>query len=380
MSQIVSATSSLNTHRAAHEWLVDYRFPLKHVAMLGGAAKSGKTQFVCCLAAAVTNSQIELAPGLRVDEPGNVLIVSTERTNDYFARIEVAGADISKVRIVNAERDYDFDRVIGQLQQVEPESNVRLVVLDHIGDLSEKEIRSVAKVGNIVNRLAAQAARLRCCILLVTHTVKTTNKAYRFQETFGGCAAWPRKVSDAWGMCLIKDGVGVIEHGIGAKKRLESCWEYHLAAGYRGSRMIREGQLNFEFLTIVGDWPVSYLKAFAMTEDGAVQHVSKKDRAKDLLRQLLADGDRTSKEIFERAAQLGISERTVWSAAKELGIITSGGPGSKWSLPKGRTLQKSICRVYRVPRPSEQIGRYLGGVAHTLPSRRQPPEAARLWE
>ena len=205
----------------AYEWLIDYRFPLKNVAMLGGAAKSGKTQFVCCLAAAVTDSQIEFAPDLRVNEPGKVLIFSTERTNDYFPRIEVAGADITKVRIVNAERDYDFDRIIAELQHVEPESNVRLVVLDHIGDLSEKEIRSVAKVGNIVNRLAVQAARLRCCILLVTHTVKTTNKAYRYQETFGGSAAWPRKVSDLWGMCLIKDGVGVIEHCIGTKKRFE---------------------------------------------------------------------------------------------------------------------------------------------------------------
>ena len=36
--------------------------------------------------------------------------------------------------------------------------------------------------------------------------------------------------------------------------------------------------IESEFLTIVGDSPVSYLKAFAMTEDSAVQHVSKKDR------------------------------------------------------------------------------------------------------
>ena len=213
----------------AYEWLIDYRFPLKNVATLGGAAKSGKTQLVCCLAAAVTDSEIEFARGLRVNEPGNVLIFSTERTNDYFARIEVAGADISKVRIVNAERDYDFDRVIGQLQQVEPECNVRLVVLDHVGDLwgEGNAKRWEGGVSSTASLLSSAPALL---ILLVTHTVKTTNKAYRFQETFCGCAAWPRKVSDAWGMCLIKDDVGVIEHGIGTKKRFESCWEYHLAA------------------------------------------------------------------------------------------------------------------------------------------------------
>jgi AAA domain len=164
------------------------------------------------LAAAVTDSKVELAPNVRVNESGNVVIFSTERTDEYFARIEVAGAVIARVRVVNAERGYDFERIIADIENINPESDIRLIAIDHIGDLSEKEIRSVAKVGDIITRLTTQAMRLRCCILMVTHTVKNANKATHPQQTFGGAVAWVRKWSDAFGICPIKHGVGVIEH------------------------------------------------------------------------------------------------------------------------------------------------------------------------
>jgi DNA adenine methylase len=325
----------------AHESLIDYRFALNRVGLLGGAEKSAKSQFNALLATCVSDNQIEFAPGVRVNETGNVVIFSTERTDDYFARVEVAGADISKVRIVNAERGYDWERVIADIENIRPENNVRLIEIDHIGDLSDKEIRSIATVGKIVNRLTAQAMRLRCCILLTTHTVKSAGNAKHFRQTFGGSIAWLRKVSDAWGMCLIKKGVGVIEHGIGTKKRFESCWEYRITD--KVSKILDDkGQpIESEFLTIEGDSPVSYLKAFNMTEDGAKGHVSKGDQAQNLLRQTLANGEVANDEIKELAQAQDISERTLWTAAKALGIVTSGGPGSKWSLPKSANSAKS---------------------------------------
>ena len=190
---------------------------------LAALKKAASRKSFRCSPHALPNQNVELAPGISANELGNVVIFSTERTDDYYARIEVSGADTDRVRIVNAERGYDFERVIIDIENIRADSNVRLIVLDHIGDLSEKEIRSIAKVGDIVNRLSAQANRLRCCIVLVTHTLKSAGRANRFQQTFGGSVAWVRKVSDAWGMCLIRKGVGVLEHGLGTKKRFDSC-------------------------------------------------------------------------------------------------------------------------------------------------------------
>ena len=182
-----------------------------------------------------------------------MVIFSTERTDEYFARIEVAGADTARVRIVNAERGYDFERIIADIENINPESNVRLIPIDHIGDLSEKEIRSVAKVGDIITRLTTQAMRLRCCILMVTHTVKNANNATRPQQTFGGAVAWVRKWSDAFGICPIKHGVGVFEHVIGSKRRFETCWEYRITGKVSRIKDDKGQPIESELLTIEGD-------------------------------------------------------------------------------------------------------------------------------
>ena len=70
-----------------------------------------------------------------------------------------------------------------------------------------------------------------------------------------------------------------------------------------------------------------------MSEASARDHIGKLDLAKQLLQQTLADGEVANTKVKELATAHNISERTLWDAAKALGVITSGGPGSKWKLP-----------------------------------------------
>ena len=111
------------------------------------------------------------------------------------------------------------------------------------------------------------------------------------------------------------------------------AWEYEITGSVSSLKDDKGNHIEAEFLTVVGDSKVSYLKAYNMTEDDAASHFTKLEQMKGLLRQALADGELSAKEAKEMAALESISERTLWNAVKELGIITSGGPGSKWTLP-----------------------------------------------
>jgi hypothetical protein len=181
------------------EWLVDQSFPLGMLAVIGGQPGLGKSQISINLAAGVTTGNgLPGAGGF--NNLGSVIILANEddASRTIRPRLDAAGADISKVHIVEgvaregADVDmFQLDLDIADLRERALQiGDVKLIIIDPPSAYLGTKVDSYkdSDVRRVLMPLGTLAQETGAMILLIVHLNKRTDGGA--QQRFSGSTAW----------------------------------------------------------------------------------------------------------------------------------------------------------------------------------------------
>ena len=286
------------------EWLWYPFIPYGKLTLLQGDPGEGKSTFIVHVAAALTTGGI-LPNGVEVNEPVTVIYQCAEDSieDTIKPRLIEAGADCGKVAfIVDGDQtlSVDDERIERSIQ----ETGARLFVLDPLQAYIKQDgdLQSATRMRSLMRRLSSVAERNQCAIVLIGHL----NKASGGKSLYRGLgsidiAAIARSV-----LMITRD----LEH---SEIRYMYPIKSSLAPESYGISFILDPDTGFH-------WIGKCLFRGEENSTGISTNTSKKDRAKELLRLMLSAEDVKSTDAYSRLVWLGISERTIRTAQKELGI------------------------------------------------------------
>jgi len=299
------------------EWLWYPRVPVGFLTAIEGDPGEGKSFIGCAIATAVSLGRG--LPGMEATEPGHSLLLTAE---DHLGatvkkRLREMGADLDRIMAISEAFSLD-DAGLQHLDTLIVSLSAKLVVLDPIVAFlsAELDLHRANEVRSILSRLAHTAEAHRCAIVIIRHLSKGTasKNIYRGQGSIDFTAAC-RSVLLAGhdpddqnnrALVQIKSNLGPIADPLG----------YSISEGrflWTGDTALTAGQI------LAPEMETSQL-----------------GEAKALLKDLLAEGPRNSKEVEEEAKAAGVSAATLRRAKGALGV-KSRRDGQKgqwvWGLP-----------------------------------------------
>jgi RecA-family ATPase len=315
------------------DWLVDQSIPLGAMVVIAGEPGLGKSQIAIRLAAAITTGD-----GLPNDQLftdlGSVIILANEDDAERTIRprLEAAGADLSKVHIVEGvaregeETDlFQLDQDIAELRIKTAElGDVRMIIIDPPGAYLGSQVDSYkdTDVRRVLAPLAKLAQDTGALVLLVVHLNKRTDGSP--QQRIGGSTAWTAAPRAAF-MALV--------HSV-TKKRYLVPVKNNLGNDKTGFEyQILEKLLHYQSTTIKTsyiDWVgISALTAAELLNPPRSSKPSVVDDAKSFLEDELAKGPKSVTDIRASAKVAGLSWASVQRAKKEL-VINSTKLADQW--------------------------------------------------
>ena len=316
------------------EWLVVQSFPLGMLAVIGGQPGLGKSQISINLAAGVTTGKGLPGTG-GFNNLGSVIILANEddAARTIRPRLDAAGADISKVHIVEgvaregADVDmFQLDLDIADLRERAMQiGNVKLIIIDPPSAYLGTKVDSYkdSDVRRVLMPLGALAQDTGAMILLIVHLNKRTDGGA--QQRFSGSTAWT--AAPRVGFMVAEDPLTKQRFMLPVKNNIGDDrlgYQYHIA-----EKLIQYGGQTFKSSYIVWDQPTNRSVAELLTPPKANKHDAV-GVAKGFLAEELAAGALAVEEIQAAAKAAGIS----WSSvlrAKSTMLITSEKVGSGWT-------------------------------------------------
>ena len=222
------------------DWLWDNKIPYGDITVIAGLQKQGKSMMTIYMARIITQGEnwCDDSPC----EKGSVLYFSGEdRVDEYARRLQVNGADLSKIRILDGANMLDpnsgarkeinvsvksLDVIAAAIAATESETGlpVRMVVIDPISNywdsVNEKDN---AQVRNALNPLQQFFQKRRIALVLVQHFTKSKGKKAMLRVM--GSVALTGIARNVWG--VYKDSK---EHGLLESKK--SRYFVHVASNY----------------------------------------------------------------------------------------------------------------------------------------------------
>jgi|GEM_PF-1028880 putative DNA primase/helicase len=331
------------------EWLVDQSFPLGMLAVIGGQPGLGKSQISINLAAGVTTGKGLPGTG-GFGNIGSVIILANEddAARTIRPRLDAAGADISKIHIVEgvaregAEVDmFQLDSDIADLRDRALEiGDVRLIIIDppsaylgtKVDSYKDSDVRRVLMpLGNLAQETGAM-------ILLIVHLNKRTDGGA--QQRFSGSTAWT--AAPRVGFMVAEDTVSKQRFMLPVKNNIGDDrlgYQYHIA-----EKLIKYGGQSFKSSYIVWDQTTNR----SVSEILAPPKASKEsvvDDAKLFLEDELANGPVAVEQLQKLAKAAGLSWPSINRAKKVLPInSTKVSNGWQWTLCRYR-LKDSISEI-----------------------------------
>ena len=240
-------------------------------------------------------------------DPGGCHKVIYQSSEDGAAdtikpRLLSAGADCSKVAFIPENHQVlslDDDHVEAALK----ETNARLMIFDPLQAYisSENDMVNAVKMRSVLRKLARIAAKYCCAVVLVGHMSKTkSNKdLYRGLGSID-IAAIARSV-----LMIRRDPK---DPSIRYFYQVKSNLAHEGAA----IRFILDRDMGFK---IIGSCILDQV-----VQEHHKDKINKSDRAEYLIKTLLLSGPVASKTILSDLNDIGISERTVRTVAKNIGV------------------------------------------------------------
>ncbi len=322
------------------DWLWEPVLARGKLAILDGDPEAGKTFLVLDLAARLSRGG-PLPDGQKLARPLTTLILTAEddAADTIRPRADATGADLGRVIVVAPDpADPDpaplptFPDDIPTLERWIRAHRADLVVIDPLSAFLSPTLsaNSDQAVRRVLTPLAALAARCGCVILLVRHLNK-----------YGGPKSLYRGLGSIGIAGAIRTGLLLARHPDDRDLRVLAQTKSNLGppAPTLGFRLVPDA---------AGRPSVRWTGPVDLTADelcATAEPVGKRprERAAEWLRAELANGPRKAGELTAAAAAVGITERTLDRAKKELGIkavqVRQGGRSEwVWSDPavKGR--------------------------------------------
>lgn len=315
-------------------WLWYPYLPLGKLCLLGGDPGLGKTWIALGIAAAYSRGQWPfLDPSQPSEvEPGQTLYCASEdgTADTLVPRLKTMGADLDRIIFHNGWRDKkgihrislnEESQLIESIHRV----HAKLLIFDPFQRFlpPKTKMNEMETVSPVVQSLMTVAEKSGCTVLLLGHLNKSKQDTLGYK--FIGSVDWfaaarsvlmvmknPDEPLAARYLYQIKNSLAPQANGIG----------FSLA---HGSVPFQWGQAT----------SISAEDMFAPRDDKS--RGTKMTAAHMFLTQELADGERPSEELIEKAKELDISRRTLFNAKQEMGIKARKSGFSKhwyWFLPE----------------------------------------------
>jgi hypothetical protein len=328
---------SIEPKQVAWHW--DRRIPRGKLVLLIGPPGVGKSWLSLYVASRLSTGQTWI-DGAPIREIVRTIIFSAEdgKADTIRPRLESLGSDLDKVGIVGMvndvtpagekfQRPFTLPRDIVEIEKfLDAYPDIGLIIVDPISaymgktdSYNNSEVR-----GEILAPLAEIAERRNVTILCISHLNKNANS--NALERIAGSIAFGGAARIVWG-CLadpddpsrnlllyVKGNLGPRVDGL-AYRIAED--ERHIANLYWLGGNISESMDS-----------LLQRQQEQQRDSGG----RKLEQAKDLLREMLRDGERPVTEIEDRARQIGISDTTLKRAKQDLAVShrrDGFGPGSR---------------------------------------------------
>lgn len=322
-------------------WLWPGWLPLGKMTILAGAGGCGKTNLSLALIATITTGGF-FPDGLRCENPGKVLIYSTEDdpADTLKPRLIANGANISKVSFIAGRTSKDgklepFDpaKDFSKIEQyIKTNPDLKLLMIDPLVSAISGDMNKANDVRRSLQPLVDLANKYDFSIFGITHFAKgsvNNNPADRIlgSQAFSALArmAWTaarREAEDDYILVRAKSNISTLEGGI----------RYHLES------VIVENSIETTKTTWLGMIEGSAKELLNSAELSGSDNNSVVDTAKEFLIELLSTVDKmSSKDVQAQAKEAGFSLASIRRAQERLNIKPFRPHGEKswfWSLPK----------------------------------------------
>lgn len=294
------------------EWLWYPYIPYGKLTILQGDPGEGKSTFMLNVAALLTKGK-NMPDGFPVSEPQNVVYQTAEDNlaDTVKPRLILAGADCNKIAyIVDEENPLTLED--SRIERVIQQTSARLFILDPLqAYLSQNsDMFSAGRMRSQLKRLADIAARHKCAVVIIGHM----NKASGEKNLYRGLGSID--------IAAIARSVLMI-----TRDRNDSSIRYMFPVK---SSLAPEGAVvAFSFDRKSG---LKWLDHCDVSRSQIEQYTfdeSKKSLATRIMLEMLSDEDVRSSDITGKLKLMDVSERTIHTAKKVLGI-TSYRKDSVW--------------------------------------------------
>ena len=287
------------------EWLWYPYIPYGKITLLQGDPGDGKSTFMLHVAAAVSTGGV-LPDGSRVTECHSVIYQCSEdgAADTIKPRLLSAGADCERIAYI-LEDDQSLSLDDPRIEEAVVRSGARLVIFDPIQAYipPESDMLNASKMRMVLRNLANVAERHRCAIVLIGHMTKASSgkNLYRGLGSID-IAAIARSV-----LMIRRDE---------DEPDIRYMFPVKTSLAYEGPaiRFFFDKDLGFR---ILGTCEMVHDHESGDAQD---EKIGKAQRAERLLRVLLSGGSIPSKNVLEQMKHADISERTVRSVVKKIGV------------------------------------------------------------
>ena len=300
------------------QWLWYPYIPIGKLTMVQGDPGDGKTTFVLAVIAALTKGE-PLPECSGITEPMNVIYQTAEDglSDTIKPRLVNTGADCSRVLVID-ESHGELSLCDERLEQAIRETGAKLIVLDplqaYLG--SKVDMNRANEVRPVMKRIASVANRMHCAVILVGHMNKSPNQKAGYHNL--GSVDFTAAARSVLVVGRLKSGDTV---------RVVAQSKSSLAPEGPSIAFDLHRQHGFQWLGVCDATVEDVLNG-----SGHVQ--TKTMQMEDALRQMLTQSI-PAEEVLRRAKDLGISERTLKIAKKNLGVLSEKRDGQwYWYLPE----------------------------------------------
>ena len=300
------------------QWLWYPYIPLGKLTILQGDPGEGKTSFILAVIAALTRGD-PLPECEQAAEPMNVIYQTAEDglADTIKPRLESAGADCTRVLVID-EGKRELTLCDARLEEAIRRTAAKLIVLDplqaYLG--SNVDMHRANEVRPVLKRLSLMAERTQCAVILIGHM----NKAQGLKSGYRGLGSIDFRAS-ARSVLIVG--------------RLKSGDTLRIVAQDKNSLAPEGAAIAFELHPEHGfQWKGFCDATVDNILNGTGQVQTKTMQMEDELRRFLTQ-PRPAEEVLALAKQLGISERTLKIAKRNLGILSERRADQwLWRLPE----------------------------------------------
>ena len=302
------------------QWLWYPYIPLGKLTVIQGDPGEGKTTFVLAMIAALTKG--EALPEREPLDPVNILYQTAEDglADTIRPRLDALSADCSRVLVID-ESKRELSLSDERIRQAMEETGAKLLVLDplqaYLG--AEVDMHRANKVRPIPKRLGSVAEQMGCAVVLIRHLNKMQGQksghrgigSVDFKAEARSVLLVGRTKEDPQLRIVVPDKSSLAPEGESIAFALdpEQGFQWKGYCAYNAEELL----------------------------GGSTKQVQTKTmQAEETLRNLL-DKPAPAEEILRRITAAGISERTLMTAKKNLGILSEKRGGQWfWRLPSGQ--------------------------------------------